>query len=83
LTDVPAHAGGIDDVDLAAPGELGRGFEARSREPALEVLCFDLRPVAVEIVDLEVSIWFFCQSGTSMACRKKNAAPKRMPARPS
>src|SRR5262245_61396429 len=53
LTNVPADAGQVDDVDLAAPEELRRPFEPHAGERRLQVLRLQLRPVGVEVVHLE------------------------------
>jgi hypothetical protein len=50
---VPADAGQVDDVELAAPRKLRRLTELHAGERALEVFHRQFLPVAVEVVHFE------------------------------
>src|SRR5262249_54202198 len=49
LTDVPADAAGIDNVNLASQGKLRRRSQFHSREGVLQVLSLQIRPVSVKV----------------------------------
>src|SRR5689334_6077325 len=49
---MPADTTGIDDVDLAAPGIVGRGLQF-DHESVWQCPSLDLPPIAVEIIDFE------------------------------
>ena len=49
---MPTNAGRIDDVDLAAPGKIRRRLHASPGETLRQAIRLDLRPIALEIVDL-------------------------------
>ena len=53
LPHMPAHAGRVDDVDLAAPWKIGGLLETHAGKSLIEPLAGDVAPVRVEIVDLE------------------------------